>query len=73
MKITLTNDFHGTETNMIVYGYGYLGYEVSVRAARRAQRKLCGVAGCRCGITRGGRYDLCIDDGRAWIEDREEV
>jgi hypothetical protein len=71
--ITLTNDFHGTTTRVRVSADIDVNAEVEIteRQARRAIRTLCGVSGCCCGGSRGGRYSLYHDQasGVAWIED----
>ena len=50
MLITLTNNFHNTETVIRV-----LDGRVSHRAGQRAWKNLCGVKGCICGGILGQR------------------
>lgn len=47
-KITLRNNFHGTEATVIA-----LDNIISARAMRRAENKLCGISDCTCGSRRG--------------------
>ncbi len=54
MKITLTNDFHGTSVNVIPGPGGWL----SSRQVRRVSRELCGSRDCYCGQVTGGAYGL---------------
>ncbi len=42
-KITLTNDFHNTELNVVPQNG-----KLSVSQIKRAKRALCGVSGCAC-------------------------
>ena len=51
MLITLTNDFHNTETNIRVGNDGV----VSHQAGQRAWKNLCGQKGCICGGVLGQR------------------
>jgi hypothetical protein len=51
MKITLTNDFHGTSINLILGPHDRL----SLRQVRRAREALCGTADCQCGGPAGER------------------
>lgn len=68
--ITLTNDFHRTTTTVRLRPVGG-HYVISKRAARDANRKLCGISGCCCGDTFGARggtiLDLVSDDDASYI------
>jgi hypothetical protein len=59
MIITLTNDFHSTETNIrpqkITIGRFAGCYRVSRKTAQRCWRELCGREGCVCSGTFGER------------------
>lgn len=48
MRITLTNDFHGTSAVVVTRDN-----RISARQMARAESKLCGIAGCTCGGVRG--------------------
>jgi hypothetical protein len=50
MRLVLKNDFHNTTVVVVVRG-GIL----SPAQVKRAQRALCGVAGCTCGDFLGAR------------------
>lgn len=50
MLLTISNDFHNTETTIRV-----TAGKVSRRAGLRAWQKLCGVPGCICGGQLGQR------------------
>lgn len=63
MKITLSNEFHNTETvvnpKAITEGRFAGFYKISASTAKRARNKLCGINGCTCGGNfgeRGGQY-----------------
>jgi hypothetical protein len=70
--ITLTNNYHHTETRV-------LSGELSRATARRVRRTLCGSRECTCGGVLGqrgsqmqpdGRSDAIIEDesdGRVWV------
>lgn len=45
MMITLTNDFHDTETKIQIRRGNYL----SPRRCRDIRNRLCGISGCACG------------------------
>lgn len=56
-RITLTNDYHNSEVNLLVDS-GALnqgGAELSPTQISRARRELCGVDGCTCGDDLGMR------------------
>jgi hypothetical protein len=57
MKITLRNDFHDTEANLIVRND-----MISATQARRAQKALCGLKDCTCGDGLGCRGPQDIDE-----------
>jgi len=48
MKITLKNNFHNSEANLIVKDG-----KISESAIIRAEKKLCGIKDCTCGGIRG--------------------
>lgn len=48
-KVTLKNDFHKTEINIVVPENGQL----SPRQMRRIRETLCGIKECRCGALYG--------------------
>ncbi len=50
-KITLTNDFHRTQINLVLKPHNRL----SLRQVRRAREALCGMADCQCGGDLGQR------------------
>jgi hypothetical protein len=52
-KITLRNDFHGTEVNIRAND----GDILSTYQMRRIEKKLCGMDECCCGIVRGPQRD----------------
>jgi len=63
MKITLSNEFHNTETTVnpkaITEGRFKGFYKISASVAKRAKAKLCGINGCTCCGNfgeRGGKY-----------------
>ena len=60
--ITLRNDFHNTEVNLMVGP----GEEISQTQQQRAKRVLCGGTGCACSNALGVR-------GPQEVEIREEV
>ncbi len=51
-KITLKNDFHNTEVNVVPQSG-----ELSPRQVKRAWNTLCGIDGCTCGNDLGMRGD----------------
>jgi hypothetical protein len=57
-NVKLTNDFHGTATTVrvAVLDFG-MHQEITLTRPQmiRAERKLCGVAGCTCGMVAGIR------------------
>jgi len=63
MLITLTNDFHNTET-VIRVAHGL----VSNRAGRNAWKNLCGVDGCICGGQLGQRGDQRHNGAKVQVE-----
>ena len=46
MKVTIRNDYHGTEARVRVPG---LPADLSRRQRNRVRRALCGITGCQCG------------------------
>jgi hypothetical protein len=70
MKITLTNDFHGTSVNLIAKRDDISRdlYYLSARQIRRAREALCSSSGCRCGDDVGARgwqrYQVVVE--RDW-------
>jgi hypothetical protein len=50
-KVTITNDFHGTEITLIQRNGGYL----TRTQILKARRTLCGISDCRCGGALGER------------------
>jgi hypothetical protein len=52
MIVTLRNDFHNTEAHLRVRA---LPADLSAGQVRRAQRRLCGIAGCSCSNSIGTR------------------
>lgn len=51
MRITIKNAFHGTSATISVRHHKDdfpEFFRISDRAFRRAERKLCGIPGCRC-------------------------
>ena len=66
MRITFTNDFHGTEASCVTQS-GIL----NVDQVKRLRKKLCGMSDCSCGDVRGGDFALVQISHDAWaIEDR---
>ena len=63
MMITLSNDFHNTQATLRVIPEGDL---LSPSQQRRAEKALCGMADCTCGVVRGEQPG--IPDG--WVIDR---
>ena len=66
-KIKLTNKFHNTECEVRPDDKG----RVSARAMKSAQKKLCGVAGCRCGeprTERGIAFEWDYDGSAVFFE-----
>lgn len=62
MRITLTNNFHGTTCNVVVRGAeGDVEYELSDSQANRVKRTLCGIDACACGGVRCDEWDLRDD------------
>ena len=64
MRLTLRNDFHGSEVRLDVSGDGVL----TGRQVDRARRALCGIKGCDCGGvcgTRGGQQTEYL--GRTYL------
>ncbi len=60
MKITLTNDFHGTHVRLDVPALSHIHNEIEVQRITphqraRARRTLCGIDGCTCGGAFGQR------------------
>jgi hypothetical protein len=55
MKITYSNDFHGTSTTVRVHDNGTGRYYLSARQVKRARNALCGIVGCTCGGVLGER------------------
>ena len=71
MKITLSNEFHGTKINMVAkLANGGNAYLTKSQVAR-ARRALCGINGCTCGDAAGCRPQMVEDsgsfDGAYWI------
>jgi len=54
MKITLTNNFHNTEINLVVLSNGG-GNMFSKSQVAKARKALCGIKGCTCGGMLGER------------------
>jgi len=73
-KITLTNNFHGTEVT--VYGkrsYNNWIWDLSKAQVTKITKALCGMAECSCGITRESVWDLYNnDDGSGFLRSWEE-
>lgn len=55
IKITLTNDYHGSEATVKAVRQLNGSYCISRRAVLRARAKLCGIKGCTCGDYCGTR------------------
>jgi hypothetical protein len=49
MRITLKNDYHGTETTVLTDSKG----RIKATTIKQAEKKLCGMDDCRCGGIRG--------------------
>lgn len=64
MKITIRNNFHNTEAYVTIRN----GNTITGATARRIEKKLCGVSGCKCGGVLGERgpqeftYDYQLDE-----------
>lgn len=58
MKITLTNDFHNTETTIEIKEGGL----VPISQIKKAKNELCGIKGCACSNASGqrGRQEYAI-------------
>lgn len=63
--ITLTNDFHNTESNVrpvAIKDGRFSGYHrISRKTALRLRNELCGIEGCVCGGTFGERGGVRLD------------
>lgn len=70
MKITLRNDFHGTEyTIHCIHGRLSSGWIISASQAKRADRRLCGMSDCCCGgIHRDARYRALYQSGQGVVD-----
>ena len=69
-KITLTNNFHNTKTVVLADVVDCeTHFEVALTGPqmRRAERKLCGVAGCKCGGPAGIRGPQSFGAKRLYI------
>lgn len=53
VKITLTNDFHNTEANVLAERLSNGNLSININQYKRACRKLCGMNDCMCGDIRG--------------------
>ena len=69
IKVKLTNDFHGTKTNVVLQpvteGMFKGLYKISRNVAQRCWRDLCGRSGCVCGDNfgaRGGTYLAVVNE-----------
>ena len=69
MRVTLTNEFHGTEVTISpveIKEGRFAGYhKVSRETVVRARRTLCGISGCQCGGQfgeRGGAYLRVVNE-----------
>ena len=58
MKITLTNEFHGTSIDIVTKTNRFGEEEISGSQLRRIRETLCGANGCNCGIVRDPNYTL---------------
>lgn len=58
MKITLKNDFHNTEINLVVKDG-----KLSPAQVKRSRKALCGIAGCTCGDELGTRGQQDLPEG----------
>jgi len=71
-RVTLKNDFHDTEVNLIVE----FGKILTPAQKRRSFRELCGVFECECsgGIGIRGRQDyiICGDGEEYWLAGKKE-
>lgn len=56
-KVTLTNDFHNSEVDVLV-NFKDSKATLSPYQTKRVNRELCGVEDCRCGGARGPQGDL---------------
>lgn len=54
-KITLTNDFHNTEINLVAKQNSKGVLYFSKSQCQKAQRTLCGIKGCGCSGVLGTR------------------
>jgi hypothetical protein len=63
MKITLTNQFHGTEATMIAKPVSGNTYRISGRTVKRVRADLCGNSDCLCGGNFGerGRQSVSVE------------
>ncbi|HOQ98172.1 MAG TPA: hypothetical protein PLJ35_05075 [Anaerolineae bacterium] len=50
MRVTLRNDFHNSESTVVVPA---LPAVLTSSQTRKVRRELCGVSGCECGGVRG--------------------
>jgi len=52
-KLTLTNDFHNTEANVLAEMLPSGNLSINIGQIKSAFRKLCGMSDCMCGDIRG--------------------
>ena len=60
---TITNDFHETETKVMIH-IDARGEWISRRQARAAHDRLCGFDDCRCGDGLGARPTVVVIEVR---------
>lgn len=62
MRITLTNNFHNSES---IVSVPRLPYTLSTGQSAKVRRELCGLRDCTCGVVRGrqwqGRQELTVE------------
>ena len=71
--ITLSNEFHNTEINLIAKIDARGNVWLSKGQVSRARRTLCGIGGCTCGDAAGCRPQMVEDqqDGSARVLEAE--
>lgn len=72
-RVTLYNNFHGTEVNVLVefsdFGSAYL----TKHQTRRVRKELCGCNGCGCKTVTGVLVNGVCDDAQEVIEDWDRI
>jgi len=68
-KITLTIDFHNTETRVIAREIGPNTYRISDRQWYDARRRMCGMPDCKCVVKSTGFIIDPVYGGFDFIEE----